>query len=190
MYFCFYLYEKHAEVFGENYPIPLSLWPSPSGSGYHLPSSEFQPRAGCWVAGRRAPGIWWAWGCLVPLGSFFLCFYLILWLCVHAHSVVSDSATPWTVATRLLCPWILQARILEWVAIPSPADLPNSGIEPAFLYCRQILYHLSHQGSPTEGKHRFKQKAGQRNRIKKIEKMNRIAFHHCTSDQYIFALNS
>ena len=98
MYFCLYLYEKHAEVFGENYPIPLSLWPSPSGSGHHLPSSEFQPRAGCWVAGRCTPGIRWAWGCLAPLGSFFLCFHLILWLYVHAHSIMSDSATPWTVA--------------------------------------------------------------------------------------------
>ena len=25
---------------------------------------------------------------------------------------------------------ILQARILEWVAFPSPGDLPNTGIEP------------------------------------------------------------
>ena len=25
---------------------------------------------------------------------------------------------------------ILQARILEWVAIPSPGDRPNPGIEP------------------------------------------------------------
>ena len=25
---------------------------------------------------------------------------------------------------------ILQARILEWVAIPSPGDLPNPGIKP------------------------------------------------------------
>ena len=25
---------------------------------------------------------------------------------------------------------ILQARILEWVAIPFPGDLPNPGIEP------------------------------------------------------------
>ena len=28
---------------------------------------------------------------------------------------------------------ILQTRILEWVAISSPEDLPNAGIEPAFL---------------------------------------------------------
>ena len=27
---------------------------------------------------------------------------------------------------------IVQARILEWVAIPSPGDLPNPGIEPGF----------------------------------------------------------
>ena len=25
---------------------------------------------------------------------------------------------------------VLQARILEWVAIPSPGDRPNPGIEP------------------------------------------------------------
>ena len=25
---------------------------------------------------------------------------------------------------------ILQARILEWIAIPSPGDLPDPGIEP------------------------------------------------------------
>ena len=28
---------------------------------------------------------------------------------------------------------ILQARILEWVAVPSPGDLPNPGIEPTSL---------------------------------------------------------
>ena len=27
---------------------------------------------------------------------------------------------------------ILQARILEWLAIPSSGDLPNPGIEPKF----------------------------------------------------------
>ena len=82
---------------------------------------------------------------------------------------------------------ILQARILEWIAIPSPGDLPNPEIKPrsptlqadslpaepkgsprilewvaypfsklifltqelnrGLLYCRQILYQLSYQGS-------------------------------------------
>ena len=50
-----------------------------------------------------------------------------------SHSVVSDSATPWTVAHQgPLSMAILQARILEWVAIPSsrgpsqPRDLLGS----------------------------------------------------------------
>ena len=29
--------------------------------------------------------------------------------------------------------WILQATILEWVAMPSSGDLPNPGIEPRSL---------------------------------------------------------
>ena len=33
---------------------------------------------------------------------------------------------------------ILQARILEWIAISSPGDLPNPGLP----HCRQILDHL------------------------------------------------
>ena len=27
---------------------------------------------------------------------------------------------------------------------PSPEDLPNQGLNPGLLHCRQILYHLSH----------------------------------------------
>ena len=39
---------------------------------------------------------------------------------------------------------ILQARILEWLPLPTPGDLPNPGIEPASpISCigRWILYH-------------------------------------------------
>ena len=43
---------------------------------------------------------------------------------------------------------ILQARILEWVAISSSGDLQGSN--PDLLHCRQFLYHLSHQGSLSE----------------------------------------
>ena len=51
--------------------------------------------------------------------SFFLSFFT----CIHcykkvSHSVVPDSATPWTVAHQApLVHGVLQARILEWVAI-------------------------------------------------------------------------
>ena len=40
-----------------------------------------------------------------------------------SHSVVSDFETPWTLAHQaLLSMGILQARILEWVAIPSSGE--------------------------------------------------------------------
>ena len=44
---------------------------------------------------------------------------------------------------------IFQARILEWVAIPSPGDLPDPGIEPASpsLLADSLLSELS--GKPT-----------------------------------------
>ena len=46
-------------------------------------------------------------------------------------SVVSDSVTPRTVGHQApLSMGILQARILEWVAVPSFRDLPNPGLEP------------------------------------------------------------
>ena len=70
---------------------------------------------------------------------------------------------------------ILQARILEWVAVlfssgssqtrdrtqhshiaeywsglqfHTPGDLPGPGINQGLLHCRWILHHMSHQGSP------------------------------------------
>ena len=36
---------------------------------------------------------------------------------------------------------IFQTRICEWV-------FPTQGSDPSLPHCRQILYHLSHQGSP------------------------------------------
>ena len=37
-----------------------------------------------------------------------------------------------------------------WSGLPptSPGDLPDPRIKPSLPHCRQILYHLSHQGSP------------------------------------------
>ena len=44
---------------------------------------------------------------------------------------------------------ILQARILEWVAISfSRGSSGTQGLKLGLLNCRQIPYHLSHQGSP------------------------------------------
>ena len=42
---------------------------------------------------------------------------------------------------------ILQARILEWTAIPSPGDLPDPGIESMSPALAGGSLPLSHQGS-------------------------------------------
>ena len=56
------------------------------------------------------------------------------------RSVVSDSLRPHG---------LLQARLLEWVAFPfSRGSSPTQGSNPGLLHCRQILYQLSHKGSP------------------------------------------
>ena len=38
--------------------------------------------------------------------------------------------------------------------VPSPGDLPDPGIEPGLLHCRQTLYHLNYQGSPLAGRYK------------------------------------
>ena len=44
---------------------------------------------------------------------------------------------------------ILQARILEWVAMPfSRESSQPRGSNPGLPHCGQILYYLSHEGSP------------------------------------------
>ena len=42
---------------------------------------------------------------------------------------------------------ILQAKILEWVAIPFQGIFPTQGLNLGLLHRGQILYRLSHQGS-------------------------------------------
>ena len=51
---------------------------------------------------------------------------------------------------------ILQARILEWVAMSSSRGIfPTQGSSPGLLHCRQIPYCLSHQGSSNWGVTQF-----------------------------------
>ena len=57
--------------------------------------------------------------------------------------------TPWTIATKLLSPWNSPGKntgvdshsTLQWI-------FPTQGSNPGLVHCRQILYYLSHQGSP------------------------------------------
>ena len=65
--------------------------------------------------------------------------------------------TLWTVSHQApLSMGILQARILEWVAMPSSrgsSQNRNNGSNLGLQYCRQSLYHLSHWGNHME--HQF-----------------------------------
>ena len=61
----------------------------------------------------------------------------------ESDSAVSDSLYPMDYTVH----GILQARILEWVAFPSRI-FPAQGSNPGLPHCRQILYQLSHKGSP------------------------------------------
>ena len=63
----------------------------------------------------------------------------------ESHSVVSDSLQPMGYTVH----GVLQARILEWVAIPSSkGSSPTQGSNPGLRHCRWILCQLSHKGSP------------------------------------------
>ena len=69
--------------------------------------------------------------------------------CVKSLSCVQLFATPWTVA--LQAPVSMGfSRQEYWSGLPCPlpGDLPDQGLKSGFPHCRQILYHLSHQGSP------------------------------------------
>ena len=66
-----------------------------------------------------------------------------------SHSVLSDSLLPQGLQpTRLLCPWdspgkntgVGRHSLLQGI-------FPTQGLNQGLLHCRQILYHLRHQGS-------------------------------------------
>ena len=60
--------------------------------------------------------------------------------------------TPWTAAHQApLSVAFSRQEYWNGLPFPSPGDLPDPGIEPGLLHYRQILYRLSHQGSPKGG---------------------------------------
>ena len=66
----------------------------------------------------------------------------------------NESESEKKVKVALLCPTlsdpgILQARILQWVAVPFSRGSSQPGSNPGLLHCRWILYQPSHQGSPS-----------------------------------------
>ena len=74
------------------------------------------------------------------------------WMCVLSHSVRPNSASPWTIASQAP---LSQARILQGVATSSSRRSFRHR-DQALISCisrigRQILYLLSHLGSPSGG---------------------------------------
>ena len=62
-----------------------------------------------------------------------------------SHSVVSDSATPWTVALQApLSMGFSRKKYWSGLSCPPPGNLPHPGIKPGFPDYRHILYYLSH----------------------------------------------
>ena len=67
-------------------------------------------------------------------------------------SVLSDSLWPHGLQpTRLLCPWDFPGKNKgEGCCSLLQGIFPTQWSNPGLLHCRQILYHLRHQGSPAE----------------------------------------
>ena len=72
---------------------------------------------------------------------------LTLILCLLSFSIVSDTASTWTVArqTTFLCPRNSPCKNTDFLL---QGIFPTQGLNLDFLHCRQILYCLSNQGSP------------------------------------------
>ena len=88
---------------------------------------------------------------IIYIGTFLYSLFLYDCVCV-SHSVMSDFWQPRGLQpARLPCPWDSPGKntgvdchfLLQGIFLAQ-------GSKPGLLYCRQLLYHLSHQGSPVE----------------------------------------
>ena len=81
-----------------------------------------------------------------PILSFPHCVYKsVLWNMCESCSVVSDSLQP----HGLYSPWNSPGQNTGAGSLSLLQGIfPTQGLNPALLHCRQILYQLSHKGSP------------------------------------------
>ena len=103
--------------------------------------------------GSKITSIEGRWVCVCVCVCLCVCSYVY----VLSRTVVSDSWQPHGLQlTRLLCPrgfprqsqGISQAKPQEGCHALLQVIFPTQGSNPGLPHCRQILYHLSHQGSP------------------------------------------
>ena len=91
-----------------------------------------------------------SWSLPRPCSNFAICPNNVLHSEVKSLSHVRLFATPWTVAHGLLGPWDFPGKstgvgchfLLQGIFL-------TQGSNPGLPHCRQMLYHLSHQGSPS-----------------------------------------
>ena len=68
---------------------------------------------------------------------------------VSLLSCVQLFVTSWTVAHQFLCPWNSPGKNIGMGSHSLLQEIfLTQGLDPGLLYCRQILYLLSHQGRP------------------------------------------
>ena len=72
----------------------------------------------------------------------------LVYACALSHSVVSDSLWPHGRSLPDFSWGFSRQEYWSGLPCPPPGDLPNPGSNPGLPHCRQILYCLSHQGSP------------------------------------------
>ena len=68
-----------------------------------------------------------AWPSLCVCVSVCVCVCVCMYACMLSH--VRLFANSWTAACQLLCPWIYQARILEWALSEGRWQHPDGGLE-------------------------------------------------------------
>ena len=88
-------------------------------------------------------------GCHITLNRLPCAVEQVLVMCAQSLSSVQLFVTPWTAAHQApLSLRILQARIVEWVTVPSSKGTPNSGTESRSPTLQVDSLPLNHQGSP------------------------------------------
>ena len=72
-------------------------------------------------------------------------------LCILSlFSRVQLFVTLWTIAHQaLLSLGFSRQEYWRELPVPPPGDLPDQGLKPGILHCRQILYQLSHREAQT-----------------------------------------
>ena len=114
---------------------------------------------------------------------FFVCFLFVIKTIVsESRSVVSDSVTPWTVACQ--APLSMEFSRQEYCHALLQEIFPTQGLNPGLPHCRQILYHLSHQGMLQ--KHILSPGAGTKNQtlileicLIRVTKKTTLRIHKC-----------